>query len=448
MSKDLKNTTPRIGIVYRFGDSRPLGVGQLTITDRTIVLELPTGLDITVGFDEPEPFTVSTDILDSTGRLVFADHSMRIGLGECRLAGQSSNLIGELTGRVRVAARFAVELDNLSQDLFNINGMRSEIDGLAAWTALSSVEKQTHYDDQGLISGLTTTARSQTKVDIAPSSGLSFNPHFSFEESRNHGTHTITEKVLVQTFLPTAADWEPHVMVHQSVQDLLTIAYWRRCQLQIASVTNKDHPLTDPLDGTPLSDRWRSSTSTWSGRGQIHHGSSLNERDTPLFSFDDIGVEGVRRWVDEANDWARVVNPLSSSRFQRGSTTEVLLLQVGVAIEALGYRIATRNGTLNTRGQLSFPQYMKTIHDSLDCSIDSVIRGDDNNGVAPFGSFEDWAAAFNSLYKGAKHADQPSPDSLHTWVIATSGALLVRLWLAREFGASRETVEFTAQCSR
>lgn len=447
MTKLLASKDARIGAVFRIDDDKPIGVGQLTITGEQILLEVPTDLGISMRMELPDPFTEAAQP-DFLRRLVFVDNSLKIGLGDCRIIGQSSNWGGDLTGRLRISARSAVTLGKRTDNYFEISGLRSEIDGLAAWTSLSSVEKTVHHDDVGLISGLTTSAHSQPPLAIGSALGLEFNPHFSFDESRVDGTHTITEKVLVQTMVDEPIDWDEHVRVHQSIQDLLTIVYWRRCTLRVSDVANKNHPIIDPSNGAGLGTKWQNAVSTWNGRANPATSSVLTDRDFPIFTFEDIGASGVRRWVDEKEEWSRIVGPLSSSRFQRGATIEVFLLQVGVAIEALGYKIADREATLNSRGQLKFPEYLRRIHDSLDCSVSSVLRGDDQNNVPPFAGFDEWADAFNALYKGAKHADQPPPEPVRAWVIASSGALLVRLWLAREFGVPRAKLERSANFAR
>ncbi len=232
MTKHLASKDARIGAVFRIDDDKPIGVGQLTITGEQILLQMPTDLGISMHMELPDPFAEAAQP-DFLRRLVFVDNSLKIGLGDCQIVGQSSNWGGDLTGRLRISARSAVTLGKRTDNYFEISGLRSEIDRLAAWTSLSSVKKTVHHDDVGLISGLTTSTHSQPHLAIGSALGLEFNPHFSFDESRVDGTHTITEKVLVQTMVDEPIDWDEHVRVHQSVQDLLTISYWRRCTLRV-----------------------------------------------------------------------------------------------------------------------------------------------------------------------------------------------------------------------
>ena len=67
----------------------------------------------------------------------------------------------------------------------------------------------------------------------------------------------------------------------------------------------------------------------------------------------------------------------------------------------------------------------------------NVPRCDHYYGVGPFDEFSEWATAFNEVYKQAKHADHPLPNLHRAAILAQSGATLVRLWLAQEFGVTR-----------
>ena len=69
---------------------------------------------------------------------------------------------------------------------------------------------------------------------------------------------------------------------------------------------------------------------------------TVPDRARPLFTLDDIGVDNLRRWVDESQEWIRVVGPLVSTVYLSGAPVEVSVIQVGVSIEALGHRIAVR----------------------------------------------------------------------------------------------------------
>ncbi|MEE2056267.1 hypothetical protein [Rhodococcus artemisiae] len=155
----------------------------------------------------------------------------------------------------------------------------------------------------------------------------------------------------------------------------------------------------------------------------------------------DSGVGNLHRWIGKPEEWTRVVGPLVASKYQRGSTVEEQLIQTAISIEALGYSVALREGQVRRGTSLSFPQYLKRIHETLDCSVKEVIAGSPQNEIPAFNNCEEWAEAFNEVYKQAKHADHPLPDPLRAVVLTDAGALLVRLYFAPEFGVERERLE-------
>ncbi|MGV9797745.1 hypothetical protein ACWDTP_06765 [Mycobacterium sp. NPDC003449] len=154
----------------------------------------------------------------------------------------------------------------------------------------------------------------------------------------------------------------------------------------------------------------------------------------------DIGVAGVKRWVKESEEWTRVICPLVLWHFDSGNSVEIELLQIGIAIEALGHKIAVRPGRIQLHKSLHFPQYLALIGATLQCDVDPIIKGSPSNGVPAHSDFEAWSEDFNNLYKQAKHADHPLPNGLHAVIAASSGARLLRMWLAVEFGVDPQTV--------
>jgi hypothetical protein len=171
----------------------------------------------------------------------------------------------------------------------------------------------------------------------------------------------------------------------------------------------------------------------------------LGSRDTPLFNFNDIGVGGVRRWVEESQQWARIVGPLVLWTFNSGSSIEVGVMQIAVALEALGHKIAVRQECIQPDKSLNFPHYLTLIGETLECDLAPMIKGSPENGVPAHVDYTAWSDDFNKLYKECKHADHPLPDPLCGAIAARSGALLLRMWLAREFGTDPAVVSSKLQ---
>ena len=127
---------------------------------------------------------------------------------------------------------------------------------------------------------------------------------------------------------------------------------------------------------------------------------------------------------------------LSASLFRGGGTVEVQLLQVGTALEALGREVALRSGRLQV-GKFDKTFHFETalveVGNDTDCSLTKVLAG--------LPDIDAWAKAFNTAYKGVKHADKPLPDPKEAYFRADQGAWLARLWLARHLGTDRATLE-------
>jgi len=60
--------------------------------------------------------------------------------------------------------------------------------------------------------------------------------------------------------------------------------------------------------------------------GQCQYPMTVPDRARPLFTLDDIGVDNLRRWVDESQEWIRVVGPLVSTVYLSGAPVEVSVI--------------------------------------------------------------------------------------------------------------------------
>lgn len=120
-----------------------------------------------------------------------------------------------------------------------------------------------------------------------------------------------------------------------------------------------------------------------------------------------------------------------SALFDRALPVESRLLQVAVALEALGYAIAKRaNPDEKVAG--NYEAGLKRIFGALGYEPSQV--------VGEFGAGDSWCRAFNKAYKGVKHADNPLTDAHAAWERGREGLMLVRCWLAAELGVPEELV--------
>lgn len=435
MRNNFHELTDRLGRVHNAESGEQMGMGRLTASPGLIALEyLPDDGPRQSGVMFMPPREVPE-------RLVFVDSRGVVGLDGCRVRRATRR--GNQPSRVEVHADHSIQLKRASADFTMVNSVRSEIAGLATWvTHQSSVEKTIYSNDDDLITSVEFKAKAVTPKEVGTAHGLRFVPFFDATSERNSsgGRHEIIEKMFVETQVdgdPLSLD--THLRTHRNVQELMVVASGEPCGQRLSWVASSANPSERVIPRTGSGDLWRGVISTWCGRGDADAPMELPRKHT-LFDYPDIGSAGVKRWVEEADDWARVVGPLVLWHFDRGSSVEVELLQIGVALEALGYKIAVRQGLIQPGGKQSFPQYLKRIGETLRCDVGPVIKGSPANGVPTHVDFEAWSDDFNLLYKQAKHADHPLPEGLRGVIAARSGALLLRMWLAVEFGVDPDTV--------
>jgi hypothetical protein len=430
----------RLGRVHRADSGNQTGSGRLIATTEQIVLEyLPDDSD-------GQPRLISMPPREVPEQLIFVDRHGLVGLDGCRLR-RASRKVG-LPSWTEVHADHAIEIKSTSGGFTSVNCLRSEIAGLATWTTLTPVvSKEAYVNDDGLLTRMVLQAKAGPPTEIGTTAGLRLVPYFDTASSQisSGGHHAITEKMFLETrFEGDAVLLDRHLATHRDMQELLVIAYGQPCGQRLFSVASRVEPRRHMTSSGVTGDHWRGIISAWRGRGGSNLPMELPSQHT-LFDFPDIGASGVRRWIDESPEWARIVGPLVQWTFDAGSSVEVEIIQIGIALEALGHNVAVRQGLIERTESQSFPQYLKRVRETLSCDVAPIVKGSPANGVPTYPDFDAWSETFGALYKQAKHADHPLPDVMTGAVAARSGALLLRMWLAQEFGVDPQTINENAQ---
>lgn len=154
----------------------------------------------------------------------------------------------------------------------------------------------------------------------------------------------------------------------------------------------------------------------------------------PLFLLSDTAEGAVAAWLEEPEKWSHPTWIAVETIFQPYLAAESLLIQIGVALEALGYAIwlYEENGGVVPAGRKpSATGYFRRVAEKFPFS-DLDISGERTAKA--------WAEAFNETYRGCKHADNPLPDGLEAHRRAKQGLNVIRCWLAKKLGVSDETL--------
>lgn len=419
--------TSRIG--WLFGESKtPAQAAMLRVDNERTTLEIPMvdGLsNIAMGWFVTEQLPESVVYVDPRGTTALS------GLHIKKYSELSSTPIRH--GVLDAAS--LVECRGNHVDFTNIHGMRTELAGLSKWMQPKVFEYQRESDSQGRLKSVSFHVKDVQPTQIEGVPNLRLAPHFSVSHDFANGVHSMSETMQIETLFSTPRPWKEHVRIHRTLQDLIALCFWYPCELAVKTVTRNEDQLL-PVDDTGYVQVWNHARMPTAGRGRRTTTLDPLPSDLfPLFTFHDIGTQGLSRWYQQYDKLGQAMWVLAASLYHKGATVEVQLLQVGTALEALGYEIAARTGRVKEgKRDFSFTyiEAVRLICEETDCSLSELLNDEDP---------EDWAASFNTVYKGVKHADNRLPDPDEALIKAWQGALLVRVWLARELGVARDRLE-------
>ena len=185
------------------------------------------------------------------------------------------------------------------------------------------------------------------------------------------------------------------------MRDLLAISRWRAETVTPTFACCPDDLQTDATDQPSTRPRWRKviyadTRSPMEESTRIEH----------LIWWNELGPDGLVKWIKLRENFARAVDPAVSSIYLKNSIIEVQLTQIAIGLEALGFLIAMRDdGSTETQANaLSFKQRLIRI-------------AQDVPGVLPFAS-DTWAQTMSTAYNSLKHVNRPTqqlPIVANSW---------------------------------
>ncbi|MCS5734947.1 ApeA N-terminal domain 1-containing protein [Herbiconiux daphne] len=393
-------------------------------TDEVIVVALDDrGAEVTwpraLGFADAFDLNSKLPLPDP---LVARDGQGWVTLQEGRSAGASASTLAHSEQCIRY--RFAIAAGSNDVDYSKINGLRTEVEGLARWTRMTSVETRLHFKDGEGVTGLELLAKNQPDHVLGGAFDLRLTTSYSHQPQPKNGVFTITDRLTVETRTRSRRSWNDHSAQHRMIQDLMSLAYAFPCAAVMRSAMRHDD---QPMDIRKDKRRWwPDAFEPTFGRGDGLH-DSLDDRE-PLFYLDETDPARVSAWLTGFQKWSRPTWIAVTTLFQRNSTVESQLLQIGVALEALGYAI-WRQAHPTSKKAPSYPDLLKVVTDAVGIA-----------SAATYGKAKRadlWRDRFNRAFKGAKHADNAAVTSNEAIERARQGFVLIRCWLALELGVSK-----------
>ncbi|WP_374197679.1 ApeA N-terminal domain 1-containing protein [Microbacterium paraoxydans] len=404
----------------RSGDSGEDEVIVAELDDQGVIVSWPRALDFS------DAFSLNDDDRKAPDPLVLRDSDGWLTLTQAHLLGASASTLAHSVERIRYQR--VIHTGAHDVDYVGVNGMTSEINGLAKWAKRVPVSTKLLFDEKReRLEGVSLVAKNLDAVPLGGPLDLQLETSYRHNHTAKGGVFTISTALLVRTRSAELVDWNTHQQAHRMMQDLMCLAYGRPCASRLISVMREDDQERPPTDERRY---WRDAYQPSFGR-KADPDFALEERDEPLFYLDEADAGRVATWLSEYEYWSRPTWIAMSALFDHALPVESRLLQVAVALEALGYAIAKRaNPDKKVTG--NYEATLARIFEALGYEPAAVV-GESGTGSA-------WCAAFNKAYKGVKHADNPLTDARDAWARGREGLMLVRCWLAAELGVPEELV--------
>lgn len=358
--------------------------------------------------------------------LVLRDADGWLTLSNGYSQGASASTLAHSEERIRYTR--AIHTGARNVDYATVNGMTSEVDGLAKWAKRVPVKTELMFDEaRKRIDQVSVVAKNLESLPLGGPLDLRLETSYRHNPTPTGGVFTISASLLVRTRSSDLVDWETHQQTHRMLQDLMCLIYGRPCASRLVSVMREDDQELPPIDERRS---WCDAYQPSFGRA-VGRDFELADQDEPLFYFDEADAGRVSVWLSEYSYWSRPTWIAMTALLDRALPVESRLLQVAVALEALGYAIAKRANPSKTVRD-GYERLLRHVFDALGYQPEAV--------VGAGGTTDAWCKAFNSAYKGVKHADNPLTGGPEAWTKAREGLTLIQCWLAAEFGVSEGLV--------
>lgn len=307
-------------------------------------------------------------------------------------------------------------------DYKQISGFRSVIPGMSQWLRMRSMKDEYEFDDRRL-SSLVLTLKSPDPIPLHHRLSLLARPSFGYQISAYGDTTEITERVIIETTCEdeSLCTWEEHEELHDSIRELMGLSAWKPFNLSELRAQRRDDPHR-VLDGTPVGDRWAP---------VLRNG--ITDYPVPdghirfMFTFEDLGADGIRRWVDlRTGKYSRGIQPVLDLHLPRGVPIETQVAQSGIGLDGIGYLLA-----------LDANVSKSTANDEPHACRLRRVWADLGDIQMPF-TEDDWVDNSARAYNATKHANRKMPTVEELVEVRRMNQLVFRVWAAIKIGLSAE----------
>lgn len=353
-------------------------------------------------------------------RVLFHDSHGSVLLVRCWAHGFHSNLVGG-AGSGTLWAQAAVLGVQEDIEFDNPDGLQTEISGLRAWLDVSSWRESLDKSEGNLIAALTSVKSPAIELGEYGGVDVTFQPNWKIvpEEGLDRRVVLDMMRCITRTETPTA--WAAHLQVHWAIRDLLVLSRWRR-ESCVELLVQRNDDLLRTMDGKVHGPQWREIVVPEDE--QVTPPTGFQQH---LIEYSELGPEGLRKWLQLRDQFARALDPILSSIWLEKVTPMTVLAHTGPGLEALGYLLMLRDGTPENAAARA----------TLRARFERILR--DLDECLPFEG-EAWVTKTVRTYNGLKHANREAPmevDILNAW---RESVMVTRAWVAVELGVPHDQI--------
>lgn len=352
-------------------------------------------------------------------RVLFHDSHGTVLLIRCWARGFHADAFGPGSGTLW--ARAAIMGVSVDTEFDRPHGLQSEISGLREWLGTTSWLERYQLGEGTPNVILSSLETSTIEAGKHAGMALDFRSGWSVIPEEGRDRRILLDLLRCTTRSTEPLGWDTHMQLHRAIRDLLVVSRWRNESCVAVRVLREDDAFTT-MDGESHGEQWRTvvvpdDESKPAPKGHHPH----------LMQYQDLGAEGIGRWIALRDDFARALDPVITSIDLRNTTPHTRLAHTGPGLEALGYLLMTRDGMDVKRASRATlrARFERILADVGDCLP--------FNGPA-------WADHAVGTYNSLKHANRSVPDDIDVMNSWAESVMVVRAWIALELGITRDVV--------
>lgn len=326
------------GIVTSLGDETPQAVGTLTFTqDQGLLLEVPYASS-----GDRQQFRAAADWFEyrtMPEAVLFRGEDIDVTLYGCRFASRSRNY-GRGVAVGRMVADYAVLFNRSLSKPFEVQTVRSQMDGLRRWTDYSGALVEHDLDDNNLVQSMSITMRGTTELTWKHRAATMTLGTYWEGRDRDNGPG-VEEWVTVSSTFENGALPDQHIEAQDVLRDLLILSFGTPIRFRRHAASDPTMPSEihrTQVTAPPFKDLIVRET-----EDEFFQPVSPPEL-RPMMSARDISEESLEAWSLIHDKWTRAINPLILLLNRDVFAVEDIILQSNISLEAAGHLLPPVEG--------------------------------------------------------------------------------------------------------